>query len=82
VGGAALSLSPVELGILSYLARQSPRVVSTEELVSEIWGYDIVSQETADTLRSHIYHVRLKIRAVTDREVIRTVRGVGYVIDE
>jgi DNA-binding response OmpR family regulator len=82
VGNAMLSLSPVELGILSYLVRESPRVISGEELVSEIWGYDDVSQETADTLRSHIYHIRLKIRATTDREVIRTVRGVGYVIDE
>jgi DNA-binding response OmpR family regulator len=82
VGSTTLSLSPVELGILSYLARESPRVVSAEELVSEIWGYADVSPETADTLRSHIYHIRMKIRTATDREIIRTVRGVGYVIDE
>lgn len=82
VGSATLDLSPVELSILSYLARESPRVVSTEELVSEIWGYIDVPRETADTLRSHIYHIRMKIRAKTDREIIRTLRGVGYVIDE
>jgi DNA-binding response OmpR family regulator len=82
VGNATLDLSPVELSILSYLARESPRVVSAEELVSEIWGYIDVPRETADTLRSHIYHIRMKIRAKTDREIIRTLRGVGYVIDE
>ena len=82
VGNAALDLSPVEFNLLSYLARESPRVVSTEELVGEIWGYVDVSQEAADTLRSHIYHIRMKLRAKTDREIIRTVRGVGYVIDE
>jgi DNA-binding response OmpR family regulator len=82
VGNATLDLSPVEFSLLSYLARESPRVVSTEELVGEIWGYVDVSQEAADTLRSHIYHIRTKLRAKTDREIVRTVRGVGYVIDE
>ncbi len=82
VGNATLDLSPVELSILSYLARESPRVVSAEELVSEIWGYIDAPRETTDTLRSHIYHIRMKIRAKTDREIIRTLRGVGYVIDE
>ncbi len=82
VGNATLNLSPVEFSLLSYLAQESPRVISAEELAREIWGYGDVSQEIADTLRSHIYHIRMKIRAKTDREIIRTVRGVGYVIDE
>ncbi len=82
VGNATLNLSPVEFSLLSYLAQESPRVISAEELAREIWGYSDVSQEIADTLRSHIYHIRMKIRAKTDREIIRTIRGVGYVIDE
>ena len=82
IGNATLDLSPVEFSLLAYLTRESPRVISTEELAGEIWGYIDVSQESADTLRSHIYHLRMKIRAKTDREIIRTVRGVGYVVDE
>ncbi len=82
VGNATLDLSPVEFALLSYLVKESPRVISAEELAGEIWGSVDVSREAADTLRSHIYHIRLKIRAVADREIIRTVRGVGYVVDE
>lgn len=82
VGNATLDLSPVEFSLLSYLVKQSPRVVSAEELAGEIWGVADVSRETANTLRSHIYHVRLKIRAKADRGIIRTVRGVGYAVDE
>lgn len=82
VGNATLDLSPVEFSLLTCLVRESPRVVSAEELASEIWGAAIVSHEVADTLRSHIYHIRLKLRVNTDREIIRTVRGVGYVVDE
>ncbi len=82
VGNATLDLSPVEFGLLSYLVKESPRVISAEELAGEIWGSVDVSREAADTLRSHIYHIRMKIRAVADREIIRTVRGVGYVVDE
>jgi two-component system OmpR family response regulator len=82
VGNATLDLSPVEFSLLAYLVRESPRVVSAEELAGEIWGSVDVSREAADTLRSHIYHIRLKIRAKADREIIRTVRGVGYVVDD
>jgi DNA-binding response OmpR family regulator len=82
VGNATLDLSPVEFSLLAYLVRESPRVISAEELTGEVWGAIDVSHEAADTLRSHIYHIRLKIRAKVDREIIRTVRGVGYVVDE
>jgi DNA-binding response OmpR family regulator len=82
VGNAPLDLSPVEFSLLACLVRESPRVVSAEELAGEIWGAVNVSREVADTLRSHIYHIRLKIHVKTDREIIRTVRGVGYVVDE
>ena len=82
IGNATLELSPVEFTLLAYLLKESPRVVSAEELAGEIWGAVDLSRETADTLRSHIYHIRSKIRATIDREIIRTVRGVGYVVDE
>lgn len=82
ISNATLELSPVEFTLLAYLLKESPRVVSAEELAGEIWGAVNISRETADTLRSHIYHIRSKIRATVDREIVRTVRGVGYVVDE
>ena len=77
-----LELSPVEFAIVTYLVNESPRVISAEELAREVQGYVSVPEESRDTIRSHIYHIRAKMKSAAERDVIRTVRGVGYAIDE
>lgn len=79
---ALLNLSPIEFSILAYLAGEAPRVISAEEIAREVQGYTTISMEARDTLRSHIYHIRTKLRAVTGRDIIRTVRGIGYSIEQ
>ncbi len=79
---ALLNLSPIEFNILAYLAGEAPRVVSADEIAREVQGYTAVTIEARDTLRSHIYHIRTKLRAVTGRDIIRTVRGIGYAIEQ
>ena len=80
--GKLLDLTVVEFGLLSYLVSQAPRVVSAEELVREVRGYESTLWEARDIVRSHIYHIRRKANAIAGREVVRTVRGVGYVVEE
>ena len=80
--GKLLDLAVVEFGLLSYLVSQAPRVVSAEELVREVQGYVSTLWEARDIVRSHIYHIRRKANAVVGREVVLTVRGVGYVVEE
>jgi DNA-binding response OmpR family regulator len=75
-----LDLSPVEFRIISYLMDEAPRVVSPEEIAREVQGYREVPLEARDTIRSHIYHIRTKFKEVVDRDIIRTMRGVGYAI--
>lgn len=75
-----LDLSPVEFQVLSYLIDEAPRVVSADEIAREVQGYREVPLEARDTIRSHVYHIRLKLKAVTNRDIIRTMRGVGYTI--
>jgi two-component system OmpR family response regulator len=75
-----LDLSPVEFHIVSFLLDEAPRVVSSEEIARVVQGYQEVPLEARDTIRSHIYHIRAKLKAVTDRDIIRTVRGVGYAV--
>ena len=77
-----LELSPIEFAIVTYLVNESPRVVSAKELAREVQGYISVPEESRDTIRSHIYHIRAKMKSAAERDVIRTVRGVGYAIDE
>jgi DNA-binding response OmpR family regulator len=76
----AVDFSPVEFHIVSFLLDEAPRVVSPEEIARVVQGYQDVPLEARDTIRSHIYHIRTKLKAVTDRDLIRTMRGVGYAI--
>ncbi|MCB0211109.1 MAG: response regulator transcription factor [Anaerolineae bacterium] len=82
VAGHSLELSPTEFGILACLVTESPRAVSPQELVSAVQGYEIEPFEASDLIRSHIYHIRRKIKQTTGQtNIIRTVRNTGYQIE-
>lgn len=75
-----VQLSPTEFDVLAYLIREAPRVVSTEEVAREVQGYED-PWEASETVRYHIYRIRQKIEDCTGRrDVVHTVRGVGYTI--
>jgi DNA-binding response OmpR family regulator len=81
--GRLLELSPTEFDLLAYLAGEAPRIVSPRELAREALKYDGEPWEVADMVRSHIYRIRQKVKAVAaDTDVIRTARGVGYTISD
>ena len=80
--GTPLELSPTEFGILAYLVDHAPRVIPPQELVRQVQGYESDTSEARGLIRSHIYHIRSKFKAATKRDVIRTVRGVGYSVRE
>ncbi len=81
--GHLLDLSPTEFDLLSYLISEAPRVISPQELVREVQGYESEQWEASETVRQHIYRIRQKIKETTGRtDIIRTVRGVGYTINE
>lgn len=78
-----LELSSTEFGLLAYLIGEAPRVVSPQELMREVQEYEGNSWEASDAIRSHIYHIRQKMKAAAGRSgAIRTVRGAGYAVDE
>lgn len=81
--GRLLELSPTEFDLLAYLVSEAPRVVSAQELAREVQGYDVEPGEVHDTVRYHVYRIRRRIRAATERtDIVRTVRGVGYTVGE
>lgn len=82
IDGQALDLSPTEYGLLLYLLRESPRIVPPQELVRHIQGYNVEESEAGTIIRTHIYRLRQKIKKIApDNNIIRTVRGVGYIVD-
>lgn len=83
VDGHLLDLSPTEFDLLTHLIRKAPQVVSSQDLVRDVQGYESEQWEASETIRQHIYRIRQKIKEAAGRtNVIRTVRGVGYTIAE
>lgn len=79
-GQTVLSLSPKEFGILGYLASRPGEVVTRDELLDEVWGYDLYP--TTRTVDNHIAQLRAKIeRDPAEPRYLITVHGVGYRLD-
>jgi len=76
-GGRPLSLSPKEFGVLRYLATRAGDVVTRDELLDEVWGYE--KYPTTRTVDNHIAQLRSKIEEnPSDPQNLITVHGVGY----
>jgi len=73
--GQAVELSPREFALLQLLLEQRGKVLSKQRLEENLyaWGDEIES----NAIEVYIHHLRRKLGA----NLIRTVRGVGYVID-
>jgi len=74
-----LCLSPIGLKILTILMKESPKVVSRNQLEHEIWG-DILPD--SDTLRSHMYNLRKQIDKPFDAALLQTIQSRGYRIGD
>lgn len=70
--GEAVHLTPTEFDVLLHLARRPDAVVTREQLLTDVWGYEVPSGER--TVDSHVRALRRKL----GDEVVRTVHGVGY----
>ncbi len=73
--GCSINLPPIPLKILEFLMRQSPRVVSRQEIERHIWADDL--PET-DSLRAHLHTLRNLIDKPFTQHLMQTVRGMGY----
>ena len=72
-----LHLTPLEVELLTVLARKPFQVFSREELLEIVWGY----RHSADTRLVNVHIQRLRAKVEQDPEnpqVVLTVRGVGY----
>ena len=81
--GRPLILSPKEFGVLRYLAARAGHVVTRDELLDEVWGYE--KFPTTRTVDNHIAQLRSKIEEDPARPFyLLTVHGVGYklVVDD
>ena len=77
VDGRIVDVSDREFRLLCYLIENRGRVLSRDQILNQVWGYDY--EGTARTIDNFINKLRSKIeRDPTDPGLILTVRGVGY----
>lgn len=74
VDGRAISLTLKEFELLEKLMRNQGIVLTRDQLLTEIWGYDFDGETR--TVDVHIRTLRQKLG--NKGEIIQTVRGVGY----
>ena len=79
-GGEILNLTPQEFVLLEYLCRNAGRVVTRSMILDEVWGMRI--QPDTNVVDVHIYRLRGKVDMDGRRPLIRTLRGVGYVLND
>ena len=77
-GDEVLNLSPQEFVLLEYLCRHAGRVVTRSMLLKEVWGMRI--QPDTNVVDVHIYRLRGKIDTEGREPLIKTLRGIGYVL--
>jgi DNA-binding response OmpR family regulator len=74
VEGEQVLLTVTEFDLLAALLKKPGRVLSREQLLSQVWGYEAAAGTR--TVDVHVGQVRQKLGAAGD--LIRTIRGVGY----
>jgi DNA-binding response OmpR family regulator len=79
-GGERLNLTPQEFVLLEYLCRNAGRVVTRSMILDQVWGMRI--QPDTNVVDVHIYRLRGKVDTEGHQPLIRTMRGVGYVLKD
>ena len=74
IGGRPLTLRTKEFALLATLAQSLGRVMTREQLLEMVWGFDYYGETR--TIDVHINHLREKIAGSSAS--IETVRGIGY----
>lgn len=75
VAGRTVELSARELSLAEVLLRNRGQVLSREQLLSHVWGYDF--DPGSNVVDVYVGYLRKKLGA----ELVRTVRGIGYRVD-
>ncbi len=76
--GAEVELSQRESELLRFLAARAGRPASRDEILAAVWGLDPRGIRTR-TVDMHMARLRDRLRCGPDEEIIRTLRGEGYV---
>ena len=78
LGGEPLELSAREIGVLEVLMLRSGRVVNKDQLAEELYGWD--EEVSANAIEVYVHRLRRKLEPAG--VTIRTIRGLGYLLEK
>ncbi len=79
-GTAILRLSNKEYQMLELLMNNPRRLISTEQFMERIWGYD--AEAEINVVWVNVSYLRKKLEVLNANVKLRAVRGVGYTLEE
>ena len=81
-GGREIVLTAKEFDLLEYLMRHRGRTVSREMLARDVWQTEERATPLDNVIDVHITRLRKKIDAPFDIKLLKTIRGIGFVLGE
>ena len=79
LGDEEIDLAPIEFSLLEFFVRHPDEHFTAETLMNRVWPSE--SESSTDVVRVHITRLRKKLSNHNDKQVIRTMRGLGYYLD-
>ena len=78
--GTPVELQATEFRLLEFLLRRAGQVVTRTMLLEGVWDFNF--DPKTSIVETHISRLRAKLDAVSEEQLIKTIRGSGYLIDE
>lgn len=75
-----IELTAKEFDLLEFLLRHPRQVISRDQILENVWGYDFMGE--SNIIEVYIRALRVKLEANHPKRLLHTVRGVGYVLRE
>jgi DNA-binding response OmpR family regulator len=77
-GGQHIELTAREFALLEYLMRNAGQVVSRKQIIDTVWPQDF--EGGSNVVNTYVHYLRDKVDNTTTAPLIRTVRGVGFIL--
>jgi heavy metal response regulator len=77
-GGETIDLTPREFALLDYFMRNPNRVLTRTMIAEHVWDYSFDTE--TNVIDVYVNYLRKKIDADREPKLLRTIRGVGYVL--
>lgn len=80
MGDKVFRLTAKESQLLEYLMRNRGQILTKDQIINRVWGYD--ADIEANAVEIYVHFLRKKLRQVGSGIIIETVRGIGYCLRE